>query len=440
MSKKLNFAKNFFETHLKNEFSVTQLIELLTKIEKTKVLTYSVQDKYEATLIFETTNDRGKALSNLEKTKSFLMYKTYVSSNEPEGLLSNIQSRFSSIYKTYSELEEIIDENSLLQYNFIAFEKWKSTKDRKEYQIYMEMMKNNINNLLNKKENEKTLEYIDKYSNTLKETFNTVSSINSLNCDEFVDVKILSHLATFWPLLIKSFKLDRTECKVNFKKICRLCEIFSFRVYSILGGMSNKGQSSIFARARDFNGNFDVLRKQLIEDIEYFGPKSKFIEYISDSDFFEYYSTTTKNYFFWKYENYLRRTEQPVASPIENKTFLSKDKRTKFSIEHIIPQHPNEVTLKIITDKLKYENVNETFKEIYLHCISNLTIDPISANSSKGNKDIEIKISNYFRKAPYKSQNELDTFLVNNTWTHESIIKRKEKLIRFSEKQWCSFD
>ena len=65
--------------------------EFIEKIESMKVLTYSVEDKAEATLIFETTNDRGKSLTSLEKTKSFLMHKTYIVSDNPESDLDILQ-------------------------------------------------------------------------------------------------------------------------------------------------------------------------------------------------------------------------------------------------------------------------------------------------------------------------------------------------------------
>lgn len=143
--------------------------ELLQKVENTKVITYSVQDKSEATLIFETTNDRGKQLTNLEKTKSFMMYKTYIYSNEPEALLSNIQSRFSEIYKSYSDIDKLIDENSILQYNLSAYESWKNTQQRKEYQTYMDMIKNKVNELIKTDKTDETLKYIDEYTKNLRE-------------------------------------------------------------------------------------------------------------------------------------------------------------------------------------------------------------------------------------------------------------------------------
>lgn len=438
--KKLLFAKQYFDSRIIGEFTQSQLKELLQKVESTKVLTYSVQDKAEATLIFETTNDRGKQLTNLEKTKSFMMYKTYISSDEPESLLSNIQSRFSEIYKAYSDIDNVIDENSILQYNFIAYEEWKITQQRKEYQIYMEMMKNKVNELIKADKKDKTLKYIDGYTKNLRETFSVMQNILKSDLEELMDIQVLGNMANFYPLLIKAYRFDGSDKKTSFRRVCRLVEIFSFRVYSILGGMANKGQSRLYTLAREFNGDYEKLCSDLKTAIKDFSSDKDFIEYLGDSDFFTYYSSTIKNYFFWKYENYLRDSEQPVAAPIPYSIFKTQNKRYKFSIEHILPQNPKEEDLKIITEKLKHDKINESFVETYLHSIGNLTIDPISANSSKGNADIKVKNTVYFKKAPFKTQNELEQFLDNGKWTHKSIESRNEKLINFANKLWCNYD
>lgn len=437
--KKLLYAKQFFDANLSQDFNQYQLKDMLQKVENTKVLTYSVQDKSEATLIFETTNDRGKQLTNLEKTKSFMMYKTYISSDEPESMLSSIQSRFSEIYKSYSNIDALIDENSILQYNFIAYEDWKITQQRKEYQIYMEMMKNKVNELIKADKKDKTLKYIDGYTKNLRETFSVMSSILTSEIHELADIQILGNMANFYPLLIKAYRFDTSENKQKFRRVCRLIEIFSFRVYSILDGMANKGQSRLYTIAKDFRGDYDNLCEDIKNAIKDFSSDKGFIEKLSESEFFNNYSSIVKNYFFWKYENYLRDTEQPVAAPIPHSVFKSQNKRYKFSIEHIIPQNPKEDTLKVITAKLKHEKINESFIERYLHSIGNLTIDPVSANSSKGNANIAVKNTLYFQKAPFKTQNELEQYLDNGKWTHESIEKRKEKLIDFASKRWCNY-
>jgi uncharacterized protein with ParB-like and HNH nuclease domain len=438
--KKLLNAKLYFDAKLTDEFSQIQLKELLQKIENTKVLTYSVQDKSEATLIFETTNDRGKQLTNLEKTKSFMMYKTYITSDEPETMLSNIQSRFSEIYKSYSAIDTQIDENSILQYNFIAYEDWKVSQQKKEYQIYMEMMKNKVNELIKADKKDKTLKYIDAYTKNLRETFSVMQNMLTCDFEEFTDIQVLGNMANFYPILIKAYRLDGSENKIKFKRVCRLIEIFSFRVYSIQNGMANKGQSRLYTLAKEFDGDFDKLYDNLKRAIKDFSSDKDFIDYIGDCDFFTYYSSNIKNYFFWKYENYLRESEQPVAAPIPYSVFKIQNKRYKFSIEHIVPQNPKEDTLKVITDKLKHDKINENFIETYLHSIGNLTIDPISANASKGNADIKVKNLVYFKKAPFKTQNELDQFLDNGKWTHKSIEARKEKLINYAKKMWCNYD
>jgi hypothetical protein len=204
--------------------------------------------------------------------------------------------------------------------------------------------------------------------------------------------------------------------------------------------MANKGQSTLYTIARNFEGDFQELYSKLKNAINNYGSAKDFLSYLRDGDFYTYYSSNVKNYFFWKYENYLRDKEQPVAAPIPNSVFKSQDKRYKFSIEHILPQNPGTSELKVITEKLMHDNVDESFEETYLHSIGNLTIDPISANSSKGNADIEQKNTVYFKKAPFKTQNELESFIENGKWSVQSIEERETKLLLFAEKMWCELE
>ena len=53
-------------------------------------------------------------------------------------------------------------------------------------------------------------------------------------------------------------------------------------------------------------GNFEKLYKDLKLAIRDFSSDKDFMTNLGDGDFFTYYSSTVKNYFFWKYENYLR--------------------------------------------------------------------------------------------------------------------------------------
>jgi hypothetical protein len=113
--------------------------------------------------------------------------------------------------------------------------------------------------------------------------------------------------------------------------------------------------------------------------------------------------------------------------------FISNNSKFKLTIEHIASQNPKK---SIVQDNAVIPELTEEFKEYYLHSIGNLTIDPKSSNSSKGNKEFEKKNDNYFIKAPFKTQNELNDFIVNKAWSKESIEKRKDVLIDFALTYW----
>ena len=69
------------------------------------------------------------------------------------------------------------------------------------------------------------------------------------------------------------------------------------------------------------------------------------------------------------------------------------------SIEHIVAQSNSGEISKVITDALKIDVGSvEVFDEKYLNSIGNLTLDPQSANSSKGKKMLMKRTQNTLRK------------------------------------------
>lgn len=447
--KRLLYAKAFFEDKIKC-CSDEQIEELLDRVCSTNVLIYLIQDSIEAAMIFETTNDRGKSLTNLEKTKSFLMYKASLCLDEPEQILGKIQSRFSEVYRDFESMISLnigVDENSVLQYNYIAYEKWKTDSSIKEYTRYMEYFKNTVEELARNsngaKEDKPLLsDYIENYTYNVQQSFSAYKSMYEGRYLEFMDIIALDRTASSMPLLIKCYRYDETNDKSKFRIICRLCEIFSFRVYVIFDKMANKLQSKWYSLARDFDGNFKNASDEIIAMIKDVESDDAFIQALTAPDFCTKYSSPEKNYFYWKYENYLRRTEQPVATPMTHEDLRQKEnKKLVMTIEHIVAQSNSGEKSKVITDALKIDVGSvEVFDEKYLNSIGNLTLDPQSANSSKGKKDVDEKNSKYFAKAPYKCQNELEEFMIDDVWTLESIKKRKAKLLTFAKELWYNFD
>lgn len=441
--KRLFHAKEEF-TKLLEKASDDVVLGFMSKINATNILVYKVNSRSEASLIFETTNDRGKQLTNIEKTKSYLMYKASLL-DDAEQLLATIQTRFNKIYQDYAAFEnKQISEDSILQYTFIAYEDWNNSKKQKEYQHYMDSMKEKSESLMESKKYSEFIEYVERYTKNLMESFSVMKKMFSLDYEEFKDLQAMGVLYNFYPLLIKTFKYDTSIEKESFKKICRLLEIFVFRVYLIRKYLTNKFQSKWFELAKRFSGDFDALGNSIIELIkaDEFGGDDAFNNDLEDKNFFDKYSSATKNYFFWKYENYLRTTKQPIASVMPHEDLKKvKGNKANLSIEHIVARKNTEEHSRVIADEgIIVVGHGDKFNKEYLNSIGNLTIDPQSANSSKGKKDVEEKVSKYFNKAPYKCQNELEDYMKDGKWRLESHEARTKSLIKFAKDMWCSYD
>lgn len=423
-------AKNYFEEQLTSR-PTEQLLQLKSKLdEHTKVLTYSVKDAAEATLIFETTNDRGKRLTNLEKIKSFLMYKTYLAAGEStDSHLAIIQQRFAEIFRELELFDGKLDEDAVLQYHCIAFENW---TDKEDYQKPMNFIRKNLNPLISRGAKNEALAYIDRFSLELKESFRIIREILNSKSESYRDLVCLERLGSFYPLLLKSYKLDKTPKKESFGKTCKFLEILSFRVFAVQQNRSNTGQTAVYKMAKTFSGKFELLYDNLTELIKSLSSRKLFQETLRNSELYNWMVSRDLCYLIWKYENHLRKSEQPVCSIMSEDEFRNFGSKTKLTVEHIAAQTKNN----IVQDTSILPEIDTNFKENNLHRLGNLTFDPSSANSSKGNSSVEIKNSRHFTKAPYKTQNELESFMIDGKWTSHSIESREQKIIEFCLKHW----
>ena len=432
---RLRAAKDYLNELLGKR--IDKVEEFIAKIEKMKVLTYSVEDGSEAALIFETTNDRGKPLTNLEKAKSLLMHKTRIVSENFKDIVKNLQGRFGEIYRNYEEIKDsgkIRDERGktaedlILQYQFIAFGDWKS----KEYQHPVQRIKEKINRLIKDNKEAEATAFIDKYSLELKESFEIMNKSVLNDAPYLLDLHVLNRPAAFYPLLIKTYKLDKSDEKQNFKRVAQLAEIIGFR-FSIIGSRSDKGLSQLYRLARDFKGNFKKLIEELQEFVDDYCDDSEFEDRLRQPRFYNVVDRSGQRYLFWKYENHRRVTESPISSEMSHDEFANDDSRTRFTIEHIIPQNLKEGKV-VIDDSISSLT---DFEDNYLHSIGNLVLDSRSANASKSNQDFKTKDKQY-SKTPLKSQLELSGFSnpKPDRWNHISISDRADKIVKFALKRW----
>ena len=107
------------------------LVHFKQKIDDLQLIEYQVDSDADAIRIFETVNDRGRPLSNLEKTKSFLMHTSYLGIEDEDavaGRLNELNGHFSGIYHHFEDvsgtkhMERLrMDENDVQRYHFINY-------------------------------------------------------------------------------------------------------------------------------------------------------------------------------------------------------------------------------------------------------------------------------------------------------------------------------
>jgi len=297
--KRLYDAKNYFFEKM-NSLSIVDLESILEKIdEDSETLVYSVTKSAEASLIFETTNDRGKELTNLEKIKSFLMYKAVLSFNDKsaDDLINRIFTRFGNIYKDIELIKPQFDENDInfvhedqiAQYHFISFFKWKT---KKEYQNYLWSIKNHLNELYIEKKYDEMEQFIEKYTTDLENTFSNFRKMLTNPIQEFSEIAYLGRVAVLFPLMLNTFKRDISEVKEEYKHIMKYILKYAYRVFGLKLKRTSDVDMSLNILSRDFEGNYSDLENKIRERMVNDSTQDNFRKKLSNDNFYNDFEST----------------------------------------------------------------------------------------------------------------------------------------------------
>ncbi len=376
-------------------------------IENSKITTFEVSDKVQATQIFAFQNDRGKGLTTLEKIKAFLMHKLYAlsDSNDDEGLIRNVESIFSDIYKQ-SERVKLTEDQVLGHYSTAFLLGWENP------------FKNVQDELKKQKDKEK---WIRSFIKNLKEAFINVELIErqSEKNSAIADLLILDAQKAM-PLLLKFYHFHKDD-DLKIEDLSRLAEQIIFRLtYKVADYRTDK----LPTIAKHYHGD----STKLSEDLNYY-IKNGFQPWWSFSrnalDYFNqpYHYTKNIKYILWKYENYLRHKNRVrLISPIEfNNKFGSK--RLENTTDHITPITPNFTTY------------TQDFINVCLNNIGNLTLMVWGSNSEKKNNDPVEKI-NLFDSDFYSHKEIRDTLIARKIWGEQEIKERQARICKFIAQHW----
>lgn len=454
-------AKNTFEEWIKDrekEEALDLCDSLLDAIGDLQLMFYPTLSKSEAVLIFETVNDRGKDLTDLEKTKSFLMHMIYLSvpEEDEDDYIDDIRYDFSDIYEYLQVFEDELDldEDRIQRYHYIIFGNWR-IKDH--WPNYLKRIKEKVRRLV-AEDKEKCRDFIMEYTEDLKKSFKAIRDIAEYKDENNETGKLLKRLfllgnmGNIYPLLIALWRKFKDD-KQKLKKVLETLEILVFRLYSIGSGRSDTKERFLAKRARNTHpkGYLDgSIPDEGIEAEEIVGKIRSMLRNsnkASDSDFRrrlelpKFYKTVSNKiirYLFCFYEESIRVKDDSlghnkIVDIVQNEKEEGQSHRP-FDIEHIWPKNPEEDLPVGIDSEEKYEDE-------YKHSLGNISLAPKRPDSSWQNTLPERKKDGYldtsFKVLHRVVQAESrEGWAAAEEWSDEKIENRREKIVKFALDNW----
>ena len=438
---RLRSAQTFFRNqfhrqreHQGRDEYLNFLIEFKNRIDRLQVMLYRVPSNAEAVRMFETVNDRGRPLTDLEKTKSILMYASYLVVDDPQTLetrLSELNDHFSEIYRCFKDIEERLglrDAGEIQRYHHIFF------LGSKDSHKHMRVLKDLLMEK-SREDPEYCERFIRRYARDLRNAFDTMRDIAQRRKDgstlgSTIDrLFLVGHMANLYPLLIAAWQRFGEDSQRQ--EILRLFEAFVFRVYHVVRYRSHTGQSSLNWLA------YRVHRDNLTVADFFQELRQRNLEYVSDDAFRRNLSAThcypnlgtgTIKYLLAQYEMKLR-TDAGEPLPLDLAEILSSEYET----EHILPQHPVG---------LGQEEV--AAHEEIVHRLGNLTLASKNWNRRMGNRSFDEKrdgqpdykpdgAKTCYRESSLRVQRDLARW---EKWNEASIRERGTKIIDFAMERW----
>jgi uncharacterized protein with ParB-like and HNH nuclease domain len=496
----LENAKKFFTDNLKDLYEleglkgVENLFEKL--VQRMMFNLYELGDDFDVFIAFETMNNRGKKLSDLELLKNRLIYLTTlydkdVSENDKIEVRKNINSAWKEIYYQLGRNKSRpLNDDDFLRAHWIMYFKYSRQKGNdyikslldEEFAPKKVLTKIKVNKkslakvqeirdkdvdidededtievaeeIIEVEESKLSIAAIDKYVKSLKDAaqhwYNTYNPENNsdLSVEESIYIDKLNriNISYFRPLIMSMYangKFDADEKKLLLSKI----ERFIFLNFRVSRSMSNFKSSFYYNATRElYRGDIKIetLIKSLDSNSDYtfYENGDFYYSYFKDhitkkysSNGIGFYGWNGLRYFLFEYEEYLMRHRNQPKISWKN---FTKSKKDKVSIEHVYPQ---------TADKDCWINSFDQFSDFEKNrlkgSLGNLLPLSSSINSSLQNDCFKDKksekyneegdlIRNGFQNGSYSEQEVAKC----DIWDANAIKTRGLRLLKFMEENW----
>lgn len=467
-------AYEFYQTELETlieEESLEEFIRnisaLLSSIQSLRIIVYTVDDPEEATLIFESVNDRGIGLSRLDKTKSFLMHKVYLAESPGDRLpvtIDTVQQRFGQIYgwmQNISETERVSDisEDRIQRYHYIStintsvnhrYLRQETNRRNRTLRsgatVYLGALKWHFTNLHKDRHSDLYMDYprqcleeINEYTDSLTRYYSHMESIGSYGTStkynsaidwELQKIFALDRLGNFYPLLLTvwdEFKQSSlTEDELH--EILQLIEVASFRIYTTVS-RSDTGRGTFYSLAnkiatgdRDANWIIGELKSKIRSK------QNDFEAILRNPNAYSRIRYKDLRYLLFSYELYLRDEGKGGGETSIQKA--AENAGNDYTLDHIWPRD---------TSKLGLSEADKEIHEEIKHSIGNLTLTTGPRNSSWKNNPYDQKRGEMKDETGYNNSDFTMTRKIAieyNEWGQDQIEEHLDAIVDFAKKRW----
>lgn len=424
-------------THILKTTSPTKYLE---NIENLQIMEFVEDNEGDAIRIFQTVNDRGKPLTNMEKAKSLLVY---FSNRYLEGKLdSQINNDFGKMFELYDQIKHTgllnnidlisgrygeFNEDNIMRYHFVTF----STEDYDPTANYvLEYLKRELKKYRKNEESKTQIQdFIENYVESLLEFFTSLNEIiqkTSVDKNYYKIFTILGLSATLYPLITVLNSQGRLSKNLQAENVetfsfIDLIEIIDVRVYKVRG-TDPKADMARFV--------YDVNNRKksdwaVEEWLHWFNSRwmneNEFRNNLLGSIYKR--SRAVLPHILLDYSEHLSNSE------LDLETLKDYVKIKALSIEHILSQKP-KFTLKTHGFKSNDEYLD------YEHTLGNLTLLEKSLNSSVNNKNVYDKVA-FYDRSKFKMTKAMATEITHSGQFKKSDIEeRSERIAEYLEKKW----
>ncbi|MEB5477561.1 DUF262 domain-containing protein [Acinetobacter pollinis] len=447
-TRNLATAKQFFKDKLKT-LELTEIAEIYKKLtQKFKFNLYEVDDEIDVFVTFETMNNRGKPLSNLELLKNRLIYLSTLFPNHNGGieLRNNINATWKTIYEYLGRNpDKLLSDEEFLRNHWIMYFKF-SRQTGNDYKEYLLDEKFTAQNVTHPKDtnDQLTVEEINNYVMNLQQAVKPwfymhnphypLKDYSEESNRILVDRLVRLGYKSFKPLVLAAFCRgnDLKETNVLLKAI----ERYIFTIFTLSRRRGNTGDSNFLNKSRDYLTH-KITTNGIVNDlnnwVERHFSANKFLEYIAEN--YElgrqgFYHWDGIRYFLFEYEQGLKAKGKQSTNKLDWNEFTTRMK-DHVTLEHIYPQTDNDIYWAS-----KFGNLNIQQKKLLLHSLGNLLPLSRSKNSSLQNDAFPLKKNNGAGLGYYNGSISENEVSIQDEWTPKEIFERGITLLEFMESRW----